>query len=68
MTNLTHTGKIRKPRLLVVHYSADAPPVVESYRPEFLSEYIAAGFRQCLNRAGDECHLLHPQARYRVAA
>ena len=68
MTDLPHTQENRKPRLLKIHYSNDAAPVTEPYSPKHLSEYVAAGFAHCLNRARDEVHLIHPYAPYSARA
>mgnify|MGYP003442052939 FL=1 len=68
MTHLPHENDNRKPVLLIVHYRNDAAPVREPYSPKHLSEYVAAGFRHCLNLARDECHLIHPHAPYSARA
>jgi hypothetical protein len=64
MTELQHQKKISKPKVLVVHGGMQAGTLVEPYRPAFLSEYVAAGFSACRNRAGDEIHLIHRYALY----
>lgn len=65
---LSHEIKNRNPRLLVVHYSSTAAPVVEPYLLKHLSEYVNAGFKYSLNRARDEVHMIHPYAPYSARA
>jgi len=68
MTLVPHEKEIRNPKWLFIHYSNEKPPVVEVYREKYVSEYVAAGFSDCLNTARDECHLIHPHAPYTARA
>jgi len=68
MTLLPQPIENRNPKRIFIHYGEHAPTIVEAYCKEHLSEYVRAGFRDCLNLARDEVHLLHPDAPYSARA